>query len=190
MEIKPTFEPGILNAWIFMSVFIIQMVVMMLADEQVRKRSHVPGEAKRDKSEKYISILANLVWLLTLVYSVFLPFKTGTMWFYAGIFVFSLGLIMLAIATYNFITTRSDLLITKGVYKISRHPMYLATLFICLGSGIASGSLIFIFLSLIMAFCFHKEALVEEKYCLKQYGNSYLQYISNVSRWFSLPSKV
>jgi protein-S-isoprenylcysteine O-methyltransferase Ste14 len=189
MELKLIFKPGIPNAWIFMSVFIIQMLVIMFAGERVRKRSHVPDEVKRDKLEKYISIIANIVWFIALVFSIFLSFKTGTIWFYTGLFVFIIGLTLLTIATINFITTPSDQLITKGVYKLSRHPMYLATFFICLASGIASGSLIFICLSIIMAICFHKEALVEEKYCLEHYGPAYKEYIINVSRWISIPQR-
>ncbi|MBA7552902.1 hypothetical protein ES705_45479 [subsurface metagenome] len=120
-------------------------------------------------------------------YSIFLPFKLGTIWFYIGIFVFIIGLTLITIATYNFISALSDQLITKGAYKFSRHPMYLATFFICLGSGISSASWIFLFLSIIMALCFHKEALAEEKYCLDKYGNAYQEYIDYVPRWIGVP---
>ena len=190
MYLKLIFKIGILNAWIFMSVFILQMLIIMFAGDRVRKRSHVPVEAKRNKLERYLGIIANTVWLLALGYSIFLPFKLGTMWFYIGLFVFIIGLTLITIATYNFINVPSDQLITKGVYKLSRHPMYLSTFFICLGSGIASGSLIFIFLSVIMALCFHKEALVEEKYCLDKYGNAYQEYLDCVPRWIGVPKKI
>jgi len=59
--------------------------------------------------------------------------------------------------------------------------MYLASFFICLGSGISSCSWIFIFLSIMMALSFYKEALVEEKYCLAKYGDAYQKYQNRIS---------
>lgn len=182
MSLIPAFKTGLWNAWIFMSIFLIQMLVMMVAGKRIRKRSHVPEDARRSNFEKYISIVGNLVWLTALVYSVFLPFQPGTIWFYTGLFLFVIGLIIMTIATFNFISTPVDQLITKGVYRFSRHPMYLATFFICLGAGIAAISWLFILLSLIMIYCFYQEALIEERYCLKNYSN-YREYMNKVPRW-------
>jgi len=68
--------------------------------------------------------------------------------------------------------------------------MYLSTFFICLGTGIASASWIFIFISIIMALFFYKEMLIEERFCLGKYGNSYKEYSERVPRWIGLPKKV
>ena len=187
MNFVPVFKAGIWNAWIFMSVFILQMLIIMLAGEKVNKRSHIPAGARLNKSEKYTSVIANLVWLAALLYSVFLPFKPGTILFYAGLFAFMIGLTILSIATYLFITKPPDQIITQGVYRFSRHPMYLATFLICLGAGLASGSWIFVILCIIMIFCFHKEALVEEKVCLEKYGDVYQEYQNQIPRWIGLP---
>ena len=186
MSLIPAFKIGIWNAWIFMSIFLLQMLVMIFAGKRIRKRSHVPEDARRNNFEKYVSIAGNLVWLSALVYSVFLPLQPGTIWFYAGLSLFIIGLIIMAVATFDFITTPVDLLITKGFYRFSRHPMYLATFFICLGTGIAASSWLFIVFSLIMVYCFHQEALIEEKYCLKKY-NDYQEYMNKVPRWLGLP---
>jgi len=186
MYLIPAFKIGIWNAWIFMSIFLLQMLVMMFAGKRVRKRSHVSQDAKRNNFEKYMSIIGNLVWLLALIYSVFLPLQFGTIWFYAGLSLFIIGLIIMAVATFDFITTPVDLMITKGLYKFSRHPMYLASFFICLGAGIASLSWLFIIFSLIMIYCFHQEALIEERYCLKKYSD-YKKYMNRIPRWIGLP---
>lgn len=170
-----------------MSVFLIQMLVIMFADKRIRERSHVPIEARQNKLERYAGMVGNFTWLLAMGYSVFLPLLPGTIWFYGGLAIFIIGLILLATATFSFITTPAELLIKKGVYRFSRHPMYLATFFICLGSGIASASWLFIFFSLILAFCFHQEALIEERYCLEKYGSDYQEYLNRVPRWIGIP---
>ena len=65
--------------------------------------------------------------------------------------------------------------------------MYLATFLICLGAALASASSIFILLSLILVLCLHYEALVEERYCIDTYKESYAEYMKRVPRWFGLP---
>lgn len=182
-----TFEIGIWNAWIFMSAFIFQMIVMMIAGKHISKRSHVPSDARQTMHEKYIGIIANFIWFIALGYSIFLPLLLGTIWFYIGFFIFILGLLLLFFSTFDFMTTPADQMIQKGVYKFSRHPMYLATFLICLGSGIATASWIFIMLSIAILVCFHYEALLEERYCLEKYKDLYKGYMQRVPMWFGIP---
>jgi len=190
MSLIPAFKIGIWNAWIFMSVFIVQMLAIAFINKSSWERSHVSKEARRNMLERYIGIIANFIWLLTLIYSIFLPFRLGTIWFYVGFLVFIIGFILMTIATYDFITTPPDQLITKGLYRFSRHPLYLSTFFICVGSGIATASWLFIFFSLILVFCLHQEALVEERYCLDKYGSAYQEYINSVPRWFGVKNRL
>jgi|SRR3972149_3403747 len=179
-------EIGIWNAWIFMIVFILQMIIMSFANKQIRKRTHVPNSARKTLIEKYIGIIANFFWFVALVYSIFLPFLLGSIWFYVGLSVFIIGILILMSATVNFMTTPVGQLIQKGVYKFSRHPMYLATFLICLGTGISTASLIFILMSIIIAIYFYYEAILEEKYCLSKYQNQYKEYMNSVPRWFGI----
>ncbi len=189
MSLIPAFKIGTCNAWIFMSVFLLQMLAILFIDKRVWEKSHIPTEARRNKFERYISIIGNFIWLVAMGYSVFLPFQLDTIWFYIGHSVFIIGLTLMAIATYNFIATPVDQLITKGAYKFSRHPMYAATFFICLGSGIATISWLFIFFSIMMALCFYQEALIEERYCFVRYGKAYQEYINKTPRLIGFPRK-
>lgn len=159
---------------------------MIFAGKQINKRSHVPNNVKRTTVEKYIGIIANLIWLVALGYSIFLPLLLGTIWFCIGFCIFFLGLVLLSFSTSNFITTPVDQVIQKGVYKFSRHPMYLATFLICLGSGIATTSWILMLLSIIIFVCFHYEALLEERYCLAEYKELYKEYMKRVPMWIGI----
>lgn len=189
MSFAPDFKIGLWNAWLFMSVFVIQMLIIMLSDRRIRAKAHVPSDTKRNKMERYTGAVANIVWLLALIYSVFLPLKTDTAWWYASLGIYIVGFIIFWIATFNFMVTPADRLISTGVYRISRHPMYLATFFICIGTGLAAASWVFILLSLLMAFCFHMEALIEERVCREMYGSDYQIYLKRVPRWIGLVRK-
>jgi protein-S-isoprenylcysteine O-methyltransferase Ste14 len=187
--LQSTFTIGLWNGWIFMSVFILQMLAIIFINKNVKEKTHLPVEARRTVREKYVSTLGNLIWFFAMVYSVFLPLQPDTLWFYIGLFVFMMGLVIMALATFSFITTSADQLIQKGIYQLSRHPMYLASFCICLGTGIATLSYPFIFLSTIMALCFYQEALIEERYCIKKYGNTYQKYINDTPRWIGRRKK-
>ena len=187
MSLIPAFEIGILNAWIFMMVFIIQMFVIMFVDKKTWKKSHVPLEEKKNRYEKQIGTFTNFFWLIAMIYSIFLPLKLNTNLFYIGLIVFLIGIIIFIRATYDFITTKPNKIIKTGVYKISRHPMYLATFIIALSASIASISWLFFLLDIIMMFLFRKEAIIEERYCLKIFGEGYNDYLKNTPRWIGLP---
>ena len=189
MPLIPTLKIGIWNAWILMSVFALQMLVVMLTGKHSSDRSHVPGEAREKGLERYTGITANYVWLLAMGYSIFLPLTLGTIQLYTGLVLYAIGFVILTIATFNFLAAGPHHVITVGIYRFSRHPMYLAIFLICLGSGMASSSLLFILLSMILAFCLYREAIVEERFCLNKYGSLYQQYLNEVPRWFGLPKK-
>jgi protein-S-isoprenylcysteine O-methyltransferase Ste14 len=178
---------GLWNAWMFMSVFLVQMLIILIPKSEARGRTHISPEHRKNVRDKYTGPVANLVWLIALVYSIFLPLRIGTIWFSVGFAVFLAGVLVLSWSTYNFMTTPLNEIIQKGIYKYSRHPMYLATFLICLGTGIATVSYLFILLSFFILICFHYEGILEEKCCLKQYGKLYKAYMEKVPRWIGIP---
>jgi protein-S-isoprenylcysteine O-methyltransferase Ste14 len=159
----------------------------MFADKRIRVRSHVPNDARQTSLENSIGFITNILWLLALGYSIFLPLLFGTLWFYVGFSVFIFGAFLLSFATYSFVTAPIDQMIQKGVYSFSRHPMYLATFLICLGSGIATASLILIMLSIIIVIGLNYESRIEERYCQKMYRDLYNEYMNRVPRWLGIP---
>jgi len=189
MTIFPALEIGVWNAWILMSVFLLQMLVIMSADRRVRQKTHVPTSAPRKGLAKHIALVANLVWLLAMVYAVFLPLRPDLHLLAGGLILFAAGLLMLVTATAAFMGTPVDRPITTGVYRFSRHPMYAATFLICLGSGVATGSWTFLALTVLIFFCFRLEAQVEEQYCLEKYGEAYREYAGRTPRWLGFPGR-
>jgi len=183
----PAFEIGVWNAWIFMSSFLLQWLAIILAGKNVAKRSGHPADMKKNKAEKRAGIIGNTIWFLATVYSIFLPLQLGTLWFYIGLPIFLVGLMILAIATVNFATAPADKPITQGMYSFSRHPLYLSMFIIYLGTSIATASWVFFLLGIANIFWIRIEVLVEERYCLKRYGNDYREYMNRIPRWIGIP---
>jgi protein-S-isoprenylcysteine O-methyltransferase Ste14 len=187
MSLTPAFEIGIWNAWIFMSSFILQMLAVMLLGRRTWNRSSLPRDFKRSRLEKITPIIGNGVWLLATIYSIFLPLRLGTAWFYTGLPVFLIGVIILAVATVNFAAAPAEKPATKGAYSFSRHPSYLSMIIIYIGTGIASASWVFILLGLANIFWIRTEARVEERYCLARYNRDYREYMNKTPRWIGIP---
>ena len=187
MSLIPDFEIGLWNAWIFMSVFILQMLAVIFLGKRVWERSSRPSDIKQSKSEAMAGIIGNTIWFLATVYSVFLPLQLGTNWFYVGLTIFLVGLMILTIATINFTKAPMEKPVTRGMYHFSRHPLYLSLFIIYIGTSIATASWVFFLLGIANIFWTRTESLVEERYCLKRYGNEYSEYMNKTPRWIGIP---
>jgi len=187
MTLIPAFEIGVWNAWIFMSSFLLQWLAVGLAGKRVSQRTTHSADMKRSKSERRIGTAATIIWLIATIYSIFLPLQLGTIWFYIGLGVFLSGLIILTIATLNFAMTSHDEPITGGLYRYSRHPMYLAMFLIYIGTSLASVSWLFFLLTIATVVMIRLEAMFEERYCLKKYADAYREYVNITPRWIGIP---
>jgi len=79
---------------------------------------------------------------------------------------------------------KSNKLIIKGPYKISRHPMYLGMLSILFGTSILLGSLVTFILPLIFIILIETKFVpLEERNMEKTFGKEYTNYKKKVRRW-------
>ena len=78
----------------------------------------------------------------------------------------------------------SAVLVTDGVYRISRHPMYLGFVLILLGLAVLLGSLTPFFVVPIFAVVMDRVFIVvEERMLAEQFGRVWLDYKAKVRRW-------
>jgi protein-S-isoprenylcysteine O-methyltransferase Ste14 len=187
MSLVPAFKIGVWNAWIFMIWPWVAMLVVRLVGVDVYRRASGQPEMKTSRQYRVVSYVSMIIDTIAVAYSIFLPLKSGTIWFYAGLTVFLIGVVVLTAATVNFATTPMDVPITRGIYHYSRHPLYLASLLIYLSVGIASASWVFLLFFVVQSIFIRIAAVGEEHYCLEKYGNAYLEYIDKTPRWLGLP---
>jgi len=188
MLLVPAFKIGVWNAWIFMIWPWVDMLAVRLVGSDVyRRASGLPSEMKTSHRYRVVSYVSMAVDTMAVAYSIFLPLQLGTRWFYAGLSIFLLGLVVLTAATVNFATTPMDVPITRGVYHYSRHPLYLASLLIYLSVGIASASWVFLLVFFVQSVSIRIAAVGEERCCLEKYGDAYREYIDRTPRWLGLP---
>jgi len=78
----------------------------------------------------------------------------------------------------------STTLITNGIFRISRHPMYFGFVLILLGIALLIASMTpYIVVVLFAVFMDRVFIVVEERILEEKFGNTWLQYKSTVRRW-------
>jgi protein-S-isoprenylcysteine O-methyltransferase Ste14 len=191
MSLMPALEIGVWNVWIFMVAWVFFHVVPIDwpifrydIKAMFKKGSASPPY---NKTEKIINNLGTVIWFILLVYSVFLPLPLGTPWLYAGIALFVAGLIIFEIAGIPWKTIPFDEPITRGLYRYSRHPIYIGVFVQYLGIGIASASGLFLLLIVIQIALSIPLLPAEERFCCEKYGDAYREYMNRTPRWIGVP---
>jgi steroid 5-alpha reductase family enzyme len=187
MTLVPAFDIGVWNAWIFMVCSLIPVIFLFMPLVSRGHKEGTPFTASFSKMQKNAFSTSQLIYFILLIYSIFVPLKLGTVWFYVGLPVFLIGLIPYAILAANFLTTPLDKPVIKGIYRYSRHPMYVIAFPMYLGVGIASASWIILLLSVIDIILPHLFVEAEERYCLERYGDTYREYMDRTPRWIGIP---
>jgi protein-S-isoprenylcysteine O-methyltransferase Ste14 len=188
MSLIPEFELGLWNAWILVLSF--NLIINGLGKAVERRFSYKGIKPDRptytEKEEKLTLVLMGTV-IASFIYSIFLPLKLGTLWFYAGLSVYLLGMIFLTAAEYNYVSAPEDKLLTKGVYRISRNPMWFGFFLILFGIGIACASWIYLLCAVVFVILQHILIGAEERWCIEKYGDAYREYMNRTPRWIGLP---
>jgi len=119
--------------------------------------------------------------------AVFLPLQLGTTWLYSGLLVFTFGMVFTIVALLNFATSPKGRVITKGLYRFSRNPMYVGLLLMQIGLGIVCSSWLYILLTVVLMILLNANSSAEERYCLYRYGDNYRKYMNSTPRWIGIP---
>ena len=194
MSLIPAFDIGLWNAWIFELCALLPLPILLLIQKRRALKSEKGADSKSEldymtKAERRLFGFSRLVMFLPVIYSIFLPLKLGTIWFYVGLPITLVGLIMLLAVWVKFATAIvNDELITTGLYSYSRHPMYLSWFLMNIGISIACASWLFLLLSIAsMLFAHVRFAGFEERLCLERYGDAYREYMDRTPKWLRLP---
>jgi len=132
-------------------------------------------------------VASKVIYFPAAVYSIFLPLKLGTVWFYVGLPIALAGLIAGTIVLVNWAKAPLDKPVTGGLYRYSRHPMYITSFFFFLGVSLATASWVFLVFTIVINVASLYSSRLEEQGCLEQYGDAYRDYMKQTPRWLRMP---
>jgi protein-S-isoprenylcysteine O-methyltransferase Ste14 len=194
MSLMPAFDIGLWNAWMFELCALLPLPILLIIRKRRASKSEKATESKGEldymnETERRLFGFSRVVMFLPIIYSIFLPLRLGTTWFYVGLPVALVGLIILLTVWGKFATAIvGDEPMTTGLYSYSRHPMYLAGFLMDIGISVACASWLFLLLAIAsMLFAHVRFASFEERLCLEKYGAAYREYMDRTPRWLGLP---
>ena len=179
------FLPEIGIFWMNGFLFILPMLLIRLK---------LPKLMKRQTSNKLdyfppvigverIALKAYFILNITLVFSPLL-FRVrfeNTIIDSAFIICYTLGIILLTLSVITL--SENNTITTKGIYKYSRNPMYIAYFLIYLAVGLSVGSILYIAIAIIYQIAVHFLILSEERWCRENFKEAYKAYCAKVNRY-------
>lgn len=185
MELFPHMTLTASGGWILTLVYIIVSISIPATKKGSMQRLFAPQKKPTPTFAKKLKKVSNMItWYGAMLYTAFLPLKTGTRLFYIGIFLFALGLVLSAISLLNYVNTPFDTPVVSGLYKFSRNPIYVAYAITWYGVVMTVGSGLLLIIHTAEVILCHFGVLEEEKDCEEQYGQSYLDFKNRIPRYF------
>jgi protein-S-isoprenylcysteine O-methyltransferase Ste14 len=121
---------------------------------------------------------------LILLFLFFLKIRIDSVWFYMGLIIYILGIVLYAVSIVDYAKPKMNGINVNGLYRISRNPMYIAYFIYFLGCVLLTQSWILFGLVFIFQLSSHWIILSEERWCIKKFGEEYINYMKSVRRYF------
>ncbi|MDF2941801.1 MAG: hypothetical protein K0S01_659 [Herbinix sp.] len=171
-----------MNAFlIVIPLIIIRFGLLSLLDKEALKRA--ASFAPLIGIEKVAYWFYQISNLLIFVYLCFLKVTTNPYWFYVGLTLYGLGVLLCLVSVLNFAKPAKNGINLKGLYRVSRNPMYVAYFIYFLGCVVLTQSVILLVILLIFQISAHWIILSEERWCIKKFGEEYINYRNKVRRY-------
>ena len=188
MSLIPDFKLGLWNAWIFVLLgLLIGVVSWILINKEAMKKYKAVPDVPKTRVEEISDKIYLPFTIASMVYSVFLPIKLGTLWFIVGLMIWVLSMVIGIMTFVSFSTAPLDELVTKGIYRISRNPTCLSGFLADAGLGIACASWVFLLYAVVDITLMHISMEAEERFLLEKYGDAYREYMNRTPRWIGIP---
>ena len=182
MELVPALKFGWLNGWILLAFeFLIQGSLLLAFPKDVVSRLF--DRSGWSPKQRGFTIAGKAFSLACLVLIILTPLQIHSAVFIVGLILYAIGLAGLATAMLNFRDTPPDQPVTKGVYRVSRHPQIVSLFVVFLGICLAIGSWAALFMLVMSKLLQHFGILAEEEVCLKRYGEPYRAFMARAPRY-------
>lgn len=162
-------------------IILIRFGLLAIVNKEALPRADyfAPLEGK-ERTAFWVYQITNILIFVTLF---FLTIEVHSIRFYFGLFLYMLGMLYYAIAVYHFAFPNGNGLNVKGVYRVSRNPMYVAYFLYFLGCVLLTGSWVLLALLILFQGSVHFIIRSEERWCIHKFGEEYLAYMKRVRRY-------
>jgi len=189
MSFLPELDVGLWTAWWFSALYLVgNLWIMLFFPRESWKRffedPETQSEAGKPRARQKIAVgLSRFLWLGLVVYAVFVPIESGTLRSFLGLPMILVGMACYEVSLVNYASTPVSEPVVKGLYRVSRNPIYLSDFIFWFGVGVFAGSWVIVVVKLFGRVVSHYQILEEEAHCLEKYGDAYRDYMERVPRY-------
>lgn len=162
-------------------LLIVRMLMLKLLGQSASQRAgFFAPMPKERKVFYYLYQLSQLTLiLLTFYYSI-----TWSTWRnYVGGILWLIGLVISFFSVYYFAKPDAGGLNQRGIYRLSRHPMYVGYYFYYAGLTLLMNAMLYVPVLILFILSSHFIILAEEEWCRQKFGENYQQYQLKVRRY-------
>ncbi len=172
------------NAW-FLAIPMITLgiYIAVFHRDTAKRMADMTGYSLREKA---VTVSASATPHLFTAVTIFSPLSSSLIAIAIGATIYAIGSIGFLSAVANYIKTPPGVLATRGIYSISRNPMYVAALLAYAGIAVMTLNILLTILLIIMIALHHMMILSEESACAKRFGKQYEQYRKGTPRYLFL----
>jgi protein-S-isoprenylcysteine O-methyltransferase Ste14 len=148
-----------------------------------RKKLFVKPAYPQGDWRRWVRLAGTVAAIVFVVTMFFARLQTGTPWFYVGLAIYVLGLVLVMVSLREFRTTPVDRPVMTGVYHVTRNPQWIGLALVYLGATFAVATWFHLALWAVIVLTYHLQILLEEELCLRSYGDEYAVYLKQVHRY-------
>ncbi|HEY5561708.1 MAG TPA: isoprenylcysteine carboxylmethyltransferase family protein [Clostridiaceae bacterium] len=161
-------------------LFIRYGLLYIINKEALKRASFFAPVIGREKVAYWVYQIATF---LILLYLLLLKIGTDSDWFYLGLIIYFFGIILYGVSIINYARPKISGINLNGLYGVSRNPMYIAYFIYFLGCVVLTQSWILLVLLIGFQISAHWIILSEERWCIKEFGEEYTEYMNKVRRY-------
>lgn len=162
-------------------IILIRYGLLIMINKEALKRASL--FAPLIEREKVAFWVYQITTALILLYLLLLKIKTDSAWFYIGLIIYSLGIILYVVSIINYARPKKNGINLNGLYRVSRNPMYVAYFIYFLGCVLLTRSWVLLLLLISFQISVHWIILSEERWCIREFGEEYIKYMNKVRRY-------
>ena len=167
--------------WTVIPIILIRYgLLSVISKEGPNRASFFAPLLGKEKVAYWIYQISTALILLLLL---LLEIRTDSVWFNIGLIIYISGIVLYAISIVNYANPKKNGINVSGLFRISRNPMYMAFFICILGCVVLTHSLTLFGLLIVFQISSHWIILSEERWCMKKFGEVYIEYMNRVRRY-------
>ena len=184
MRLLPVFGLSVFNGWLLLLAYFLGLTFNVLTfPPEKRKKLFLEPSYPRGDWRGVILLVGRVAAISFVASMIFTPLRTDSLFLYVGLVTYLFGFSVVMLSLFEYRSAEVDRPVTSGIYRVSRNPQWIGLVLVFVGTAIAVATWLQFALLAVLVIAYHFQILLEERVCLRSYGEDYAAYMKQVPRY-------